>query len=722
MATSQRELALQMLAQLRMLDPSVSAEVGTPERKILDTVAQALVDVQVDLTQLAGALDIDTKYGSELENFLALFGFGRQTGTTATGFVTFSRSSAATVDIRIPSRTQVAAPASDIYYSADLTGSIVFETTYAVTLLAGQTSITAPIIAVTPGSASNVAAGRITQFVGTPIYGITDVTNVVPITGGVDRESDEELKIRFKNTVFRNLAGTQDQYLALAASTQYTTKANVVGPISRYKEYIQVPKEDDATAYNINPQGSVEEPGNGLAGEYTTALSDVPYSKHIYTADQNFHSNGQVGQNLIFYRDDIDWRLNTSVVAKNRGDAYRYWNSDITPKLGIDPSSAGATYKPSVTLTNVYTGNNDLVTAARPDDVILFEHSYMSSASRNDYVRNVTNCVDVYIDGENPTVASAVLPAPGDSVSQAFVNDPTSKYHYANYRLWGEPDIAPATWASGNTPAKGGTFVASNYLFIPLYWQPVVGLPSQIVLRDDDDESIFFLNEHYWLVYDNTDLFGTVRARNGLCFDRTLAGAAGVNTPRVLKALHEFTDPDLSFDVDSYLYDRNVVDLQATLETSKQVTTDILAHRTRRRYLKLDVTVMYMGGASAQSVNSQIVDAVNRYLRSLYFGSVVQLSDLLQAIHSVSGVDNVRWTSDIPGNSDLARVYETNSTGVPRGDDYVYATDFYVKDDELPVLAESISQEDADGMAAREFTAVPGLVIRTRAQSSFNRA
>src|SRR3982750_2992166 len=107
MALSQRELALQMLAQLRMLDPSVSAEVGTPERKILDTIAQALSDAQVDLTQLQGALDIDSKIGTNLDNFLALFGFGRQKAVKASGFVSFSRVTPSATDIRIPSGTQL---------------------------------------------------------------------------------------------------------------------------------------------------------------------------------------------------------------------------------------------------------------------------------------------------------------------------------------------------------------------------------------------------------------------------------------------------------------------------------------------------------------------------------------------------------------------------------------------------------------------------------------
>src|SRR3954468_21793694 len=110
MALTQAELSGQMLAQLRMLDPSVSAEVGTPERKILDTVAQALADAQVDLTQLGGALDIDAKYGTQLDRFLTLFGFARQIATRSTGYITFSRTSPSTQDIRIPAGTQVIAP------------------------------------------------------------------------------------------------------------------------------------------------------------------------------------------------------------------------------------------------------------------------------------------------------------------------------------------------------------------------------------------------------------------------------------------------------------------------------------------------------------------------------------------------------------------------------------------------------------------------------------
>jgi uncharacterized phage protein gp47/JayE len=720
MALTQRELSLQMLAQLRMLDPSVSAEVGTPERKILDTVAQALTDVQIDLTQLGGALDIDAKSGAQLDRFLALFGFGRQNGVFASGVVTFSRTSPSNVDIRIPARTQVMAP--NVSSALNDISNAVYETTFDVTLLAGQTSVSTPIAATISGAVGNVATGAISQFVSTPIFGIQDITNLVPTTGGVDAESDEELKIRFKNTVFRNLAGTQDQYLALAASTKYTTKANVVGPISRYREYIQVPPVDDATAYNVNPQSGNAEYGNGIEGQWTSALSTIPYSKYTYTSVPNFVSNGQVGPSQIFWREDIDWNINTTPGSRNRGDAFRFANSDLTPQIGIDPVSPEAQFRPNITFLNIYDGDNEDVAAVRPGEVVLFEHAYMSSASRNDWVRRVTNCVDIFIDGGNDTLASTVIPAPGSSLLSAFVNRDGSRYHYNNYRLWGEPDIAPGTWASASPPAPGGSFVPNTYLFLPLFWQPVTGLPNIIIVRQAEDEAFFILGTHYWLVYDNTELFGTVRARNGICWNRNLAGATSALGTGTGLALKDFTDPNLSISIDSYIYDRNVVDLQASVEASKQVTTDVLVHRARTRYFKFDITVMYTGGVNVQSTNAQIQDAVNRYLRSLYFGTVIQLSDLLQAIHNVAGVDNVRWSSDIPGNSDLERVYETNIGGVDRGPDFTYASDFFLMDDELPALPQALSTDDLDAVIARRYQALPGVIIRTRAQNSFTRA
>lgn len=715
MAVTQSDLVVQMLAQLRMLDPSISAEVGTPERKILDSVASALSDAQIDLTQLQGALDIDTKTGSNLDNFLALFGFGRQQAVKATGFVEFGRESGPSLqDIRVPAGTQVMAPG--VLLTDDAVVDVIYETTFDVTLLAGQTSVQAPVRAIAPGSAGNVSAGTVTAIASNTIFGIETINNPAPITGGIDGEDDDQLKVRFKNTVFRNLAGTQDQYIALALSAAYTKKVNVVGPISRYREYLQVPLADDATAVNVNTGvGPSLEAGGGNVGEYTTALSTIPYSKYTYTEVPNFVSNGAVGTATVFWREGIDYRLNTVTADRDRGDAHRFYNVDVGPDLAPDPATVP--YRPNITFTNVIDSSADAtITSVREGDTVLFEHSYLSTASRNDKLRNITNCIDVFIDGSNDTVASTILPSPGSSVAAAFTNTTTSKYFVGSYRRAGRPDVKPTV---GN-------------LFFPLFWQPSIAVPSEIVVTGGGQTAIYYEGEHYWLVEDvTTELHGTIRARNGLEWNmNAVTGKGAINvgdlgrTGALISGFPQYTP----IEVTNYVYDKNIVDLQAALEQAKQVTTDILVHRARERYFKLDITVMYSPGLNPTAINASIRQAMVTFFANQYFGNVIQLSDILQAIHAVAGVDNVRWSSDTQGNTETTqpRITETDRDGNPLTFDryenpgpIILNSDFFIQDDEMPRLATLNTEADIDGQVARQWNAVPGILIRTRAQNTW---
>lgn len=730
MAITQKDLATQMLAQLRLLDPSVSAEVGTPERKILDTVAQALSDAQVDLVQLSGALDVDSKVGTNLDKFLALFGFGRQEPTRATGYVQFGREDFApsNLDIRIPVGTQITL---DPTKNTDTTtvNSSIYETTFEATLPANQLTVLVPIRALLPGSAGNLEAGRFFQFAGAYVFGLTNIHNDAPITGGIDVEDDDVLKVRFKNTVFRNLAGTQDQYMALAAATAYTTKVNVVGPISRYREYIQVPSVDDASSVDIDPPppggSGAADPGNGNPNEWTSALSTIPYSKHTYDTVPNFVSNGKPGTQVMFYREGIDWRLNTSPAAKNRGDAYREANAqfpeDISPldplanRDSSVPFDAPGSARPNVTFLNVYTGTDSSVVGIRKRDIVLFEHSYMSTASRNNYDRNISNAIDVFIDGQNNTISNTLVPRP-IGVGNTFNTDVATKYYNQNYRRYGEPDLVPTV---------------GNY-FIPLFWQPVTALPDEITVKSTDGtlSATFYQGVHYWLVEDISELYGTVRARNGIEWDPNINGGA-TSVDRSGPKLLDFPS-GTPIPISNYTFDKNIVDLQSAFEQQKQVTTDVLAHRARIRYFKLDITVMYSPGSYDLFVNEQIRAAVDRYFSTQYFGNVIQLSDLLSTIHSVTGVDNVRWSSDVFGSSDINRVYETNLHGtnrpstanplVPKS----FNNDFFLRDDELPALAQDIDTvgfngglSDQQRSLSREFAVQFGLIIRSRAQNTW---
>ena len=253
------------------------------------------------------------------------------------------------------------------------------------------------------------------------------------------------------------------------------------------------------------------------------------------------------------------------------------------------------------------------------------------------------------MDGENPTLADAIIPKP--AASAVFIMDNTSKYHYDNYRRLGEPNHQPQV---GNC-------------FTPLFWQPVRDVPDQIEVIEGVNTYTFTKGVHYFVVEDTTELAGTVRARNGIEWVSLIPAQTGADPdagPFTGPLIQEIAG-DTSVPIERYTYDRNIVDLQASLESNKQVTTDVLAHRSRKRYFKLDISVMYNPGASVTGTNLAIRDAVQTAFGSAFFGTIVQLSDLLQVIHNVGGVDNVRWSSDVPNQPATTRLVECDRFGNP---------------------------------------------------------
>jgi uncharacterized phage protein gp47/JayE len=724
---TQQQIAEQMVAQVRLLKPSISAEVGTPERLVFDTVANAISENSIDLIGLQNALNVDSKFGSNLTNFMALFGFDRLQASTATGFVKFTRTSPANVDIVIPAgvilKSHVATTTDGLLQE--------FVTTASVTLPAGETETPlCPVRARNAGSPGNVPAEAITILVfQASILGITGVTNPAATTGGSDQEDDNSFKVRFKNTVFRNLAGTQDQFLALAVATAFSTKAVAIGPISKYQEYVQVPKGDDTTTYPFgggtpysgvpypamvrcngevatitiestigvkagepalvyeggsNPalifSGTIKEVLNGtelvlskgmsepkvddgwlfvgdktsaeelLVDRWTTGLSSNPFAKEIWGALPVFVSNITSGISKFFFREGVDF--NFSFPPALQGDTLRAMIDSTSPDPRSDPT--GRT-QPNLTFINVYLGAQEAIKAVAPEDIVLIEYAYTSTSSRNSILHNVTNAVDVYVDGGNEQATSTIFTAPLATSTQAFVDDPISMYYYENYRRDGEPTKRPM---EGN-------------ILTPLFSQPILNLPQQITIG----ESKYYLGTHYWLVHDVSLHEGTIRARDGIEWSATIKGdrggpEEGIPTPAKPEPEYggfrfsEIHSPT-TLEVEPYFYDQNIEDLQAALEANRQITTDVLAHKAHLRFFKLDITVVYSPQATPATVNANIREALATFFANQYFGSVIRLSDLLQQIHNVAGVQNVRWSNDVPNDNNLVRVFETDNNGIP---------------------------------------------------------
>jgi len=722
---TQSQFAEQMVAQLRLLKPTISGEVGTPERLILDTAAGALAESSVDLIGLQEALNVDTKFGTNLTNYLAIFGFERQQGSVATGFVKFKRTTPSNVNIVIPSGVILK---SHITTATD--GFLPeFKTVATATIKVGETETgLVPVIALQSGTVGNVPAGAITVMSFQNVFGISEVTNPAATEGGSGEETDNELKTRFKNTVFRNLAGTESQFLALCVATAFSTKATVIGPISKYQEYVQVPLEDDTASYPFGGgesyagypwplmvRGSIESGSNvvtipstfgvnkedpieiftaedspsvafsgtvkavlgpttlelsgvvkvpildgwtfvgnflpakeALVNKWTTALSTNPFAKEVWKDRLTFISDSASGIGKFFFREGVDFDFNFPPALQ--GDTLRA----MIDGVGLDPrTSITGKNQPNITFINVYQASNEAVKAVSPEDVVLLEYDYTSTASRNSILHNVTNCVDVYVDGVNEQSTSTVFTAPLAGNSQAFVDDPTSKYYYENYRRDGEPTKRPL---EGN-------------ILTPLYNQPVLNVPDQIVIGAGK----YYKGVHYWLVHDVSGYQGTIRARDGIEWSATIGADLGgeeEGVPTEVRPTPEYTGAKFSeihspehVTVDPYFYDQNVEDLQAALEANRQITTDTLAHKAHQRWFKLNITVVYNPKSTQSTVNNQIREALVTFFANQYFGSVIRLSDLLQVIHNVQGVENVRWSNDVPNDPNLIRVAQTDIEG-----------------------------------------------------------
>lgn len=235
MSATPDQIAAKMLATLRTTLPGLSCEIGTPERKIIDAVAEAVSEAYVDQYLVGSLLDIDTKSGLELEQFVGIFGYGRLVGKASEGVVRVTALAAGTTDVVFPLGTL-------FYTKSGVVGtasSRQFASTQAVVLTAGSLTVDIPVECTTVGTGGNLAPDSIAYLGG--MIGGSSVTNLAAFTGGVDIETDQELRQRFKDTLLRNSAGTGDFYKALCQQNNKVSRVVVFGPLSLYQTQVAVP-------------------------------------------------------------------------------------------------------------------------------------------------------------------------------------------------------------------------------------------------------------------------------------------------------------------------------------------------------------------------------------------------------------------------------------------------------------------------------------------------
>ena len=190
----------------------------------LKVLAGELFSLYSELNYIKNQMFVQTAFGKGLDNHAAQRGLKRKDAVKSNGTLTFSRDNALPYSISIPAYT--------VCCTGSVDDGIRFETIEEATLAAGSTSVNVKAESLEGGQGKNVAAGTVTVMVSPP-SGITYVTNNSRFSGGVDEETDDELRKRIEESYTKISNGTNTAfYKSVALSHNGVYSASVV-PVAR---------------------------------------------------------------------------------------------------------------------------------------------------------------------------------------------------------------------------------------------------------------------------------------------------------------------------------------------------------------------------------------------------------------------------------------------------------------------------------------------------------
>jgi phage-related baseplate assembly protein len=625
------DIASQIVQALRVTDPDLDTSTGTTTRKIIDAVSESISEAYIDQHLLGYQYDIDSKIEADLDDFVQLFGMARILAKRASGTLVFTRATTATNNdvISIPVNTEVQNTSVPPVVVQTVTGGF---------LEPGATSVTVAAQAVEGGPSGNVAANTLTN-ISTPIQGVGVVNNINPFTGGTHQETDLELRDRWKKTVFRNLAGTEQMYLGVALDDVTCYAANVVGASKKRREQLQI-----------------------VTGVAQTTVDDALY---VYTEP-------------VFVGPNID---GGDINIKDRDYS---WNSTYT-----DPGTGAL--QPRV---------NVIDAAKMPDDSFIeVDFEYQPKASRNDPPNGITNRVDLWVGGSRAQAATQSLIFRSGvrfSSTPLPTPDPLSQFKFMRYDQSGPP--------------------TANNVFVPLAFGPVLVVPptlsigSQVYAQASaahpmgTEETIGGENVKYaYLPVAQNDAFGyTTTSMFGIEWYSGTGFMPPNNTAFSIGG-NETGNP--------YLYNAMINDIQEAVDRWRLLGVDAKVHQAKTIALRLNVALMYLPKANRPTVDAALDTALGDWFTTVGFQGRVQMSDLLQVMHNVEGVDNVRFLhgSDYPTyNPATPNVFAVGTQAMVNGvviASYVditgRPTDLRFGDDELPVfhsLYRAVKAENSFGV------------------------
>jgi len=380
----------------------------------------------------------------------------------------------------------------------------------------------------------------------------------------------------------------------------------------------------------------------GTESMYTgTALEDPDVSQvNVLGASKRFREQIQVIAGTA-----------TSTLVNPR---YVYPNSTV---FGTSIDS-GAILVPDVHYTFDTTARTvTILGGLAPDGIYDLEYEYVSDASRNDPLNGVTNRVDLYCKGERAISAQETAIFRRTRPFDTTTGSPLNRTNFLR--------------ADSTLPTAG------NYL-IDLVFGPVMDVSVNNLLVING--ITYTEGVHYFTVNDVTREGGTMKSLSGYEF----VSAANGNALTIPADGVVFTS--------SYVYNAVPGDVEVAVRGWRLITTDVRVHTASKVLLNLNYALILDPGSVESSVRPNIEAALKALLNSIGFAGVVQVSDLLEAVTGVTGVDAARMLTDadnptafavqrVSASGTVLQTYSTVTAGQPKR-----AVDIFLSDMQVPVF------------------------------------
>ncbi|MBA4710568.1 baseplate J/gp47 family protein [Aquitalea aquatica] len=175
----------------------VDLTIGSLMLAVVEANSGVVQWIQQLIVQLLVTVRAATCSGTDLDSWMADFGFTRLSAVQATGQVTFSRFTATNQAV-IPIGSTVTTTDGTQSYTVtlDTTNAAYSATLGGYVIAAGVSSVTVPVLANIAGAAGNALAGMVTVITG-GISFVDTVANAAAFANGADKQSDTDFRAAF---------------------------------------------------------------------------------------------------------------------------------------------------------------------------------------------------------------------------------------------------------------------------------------------------------------------------------------------------------------------------------------------------------------------------------------------------------------------------------------------------------------------------------------------